>query len=262
MTDQTSPTSGSTSGTDPVRANFRTEDEYRSHSKRERSIEVVVLLDYLAGTLGMISAGIYVTLKVLNERIFPGDSQNLVFRLMVETQRFARAIGLAEIPGLSDGRALWNFSSRSLADSFLVALALMHLAASAACLGLGYAVARRRPWARLTQTILATLALVLIVAYAVAYTVSDAPRAGLVAIAGAAIVPAWVAYVLMSPTGASAFSLADHLVTDRTLPPRSGIPFLVRFMLAGILGLFVVGCLSAFFWVSVPTFILLRRVIL
>ena len=63
----------------------------------------------------------------------------------------------------------------------------------------------------------------------------------------------------MSRTGASAFSVGDQDVTDRTLPPRSRIPFLVRFMLAGILGLFVVGCLSAFFWVSVPTFILLRR---
>ncbi len=133
-----------------------------------------------------------------------------------------------------------------------MALALIHLVASAACLGLGYAVARRHPWARLTQAILATLALVLIVAYAIAYTVSDAPRAGLVAIAGAAIVPAWVAYVLMSRTGASAFSLGDRDVTDRALPPRSRIPFLVRFMLGGILGLFVVGCLSAFFWVSVP----------
>ena len=105
------------------------------------------------------------------------------------------------------------------------------------------------------------LGLVLIVAYAVSATGRrrGAPRAGLVAIAGAAIVPAWVAYVLMSPAGASAFSVGDQDVTDRTLPPRSRIPFLVRFMLGGILGLFVVGCLSAFFWVSVPTFILLRR---
>ena len=86
-------------------------------------------------------------------------------------------------------------------------------------------------------------------------------RAGLVAIAGAAIVPAWVAYVSMSPTGASAFSVGEQDVTDRTLPPRSRIPFLVRFMLGGILGLFVVGCLSAFFWVSVPTVILLRRLV-
>ncbi len=259
MTDQPSPTSGSASGTGPVRANFRTEDEHRSHSQRERSIEVVVLLDYIAGTLGMITAGIYLTLKVLNERIFAGHPQNFVFRLMVETHRFARAVGLAGIPGLSEDRVLWNFTSRSLIDSFLVALALMHLAALAAWLGLGYAVARRRPWARLTQAILATLALVLIVAYAIAYTVSVAPRAGLVAIAGAAIVPAWVAYVLMSPTGASAFSVGDQDVTERTLPPPSRIPFLVRFMLGGILGLFVVGCLSAFFWVSVPTVILLRR---
>ncbi len=262
MTDQPSPTPGSTSGTDPVRANVRTEDEHRSHSERDRSIEIVVLLDYLAGILGMIAAGIYLTLKVLNWRIFTGQSQNLVFRLMVETQRFARAVGLEGIPGLSEDRALWNFTSRPVMDLFLVALALMHLAASAACLVLGYAVARRRPWARLTQAILATLALVLIVAYAVAYTVSVAPRAGLVAIGGAAIVPAWVAYVLMSPAGASAFSVGDQDGTDRTLPPRPRIPFLVRFMLGGILGLFVVGCLSAFFWVSVPTFILIRRLTL
>jgi hypothetical protein len=220
------------------------------------------MLDYIAGTLSMITAGIYLTLKVLNWRIFLGSPQNLVFRLMIETQRFARAVGLAGIPGLSEDRALWNFTNRSLIDSFLVALALMHLAASAACLALGYAVARRRPWARMTQAIFATLAVVVIVAYAVAYTVSVAPRAGLVAIAGAAIVPAWVAYVLMSPTGALAFSVGDQDVTDRTLPPRSRIPFLVRFMLGGILGLFVVGCLSAFFWVSVPTVILLRRLIL
>ncbi len=259
MTDQPAPTSGSASGTDPVRANVRTEDEHRSHSKRERSIEVVVLLDYIAGTLGMITAGIYLMLKVLNERIFAGHPQNLVFRLMVETQRFARNVGLTGVPGLSEDRALWNFTNRSFTGSFLVALAFMHLAASPACLGLGYAVARRRPWARLTQAILATLALVVIVAYAFAYTVSVAPRAGLVAIAGAAIVPAWVAYVLMSPTGASAFSAGDQDVTDRTLPPRSRIPFLVRFMLGGILGLFVVGCLSTFFWVSVATFNLLGR---
>ena len=259
MTDRASSTSSSASGTGPVGAIFRTEDERRAHSKRERSIEVVVLLDFIAGTLGMITAGIYVMLKVLNEQIFPGDPQNLVFRLMVETQRFARALGLARIPGLSEDRAIWNFTSRSVMDSFLIGLALIHLVASAACLGLGYAVARRRPWARLTQAILAALALVLIVAYAVAYTVSDAPRAGLVAIAGAAIVPAWVAYVLMSRTGASAFSVGDQDVTDRTLPPRSPIPFLVRFMLGGIVGLFVAGCLAAFFWVSVPIVILLRR---
>ena len=262
MSDHPSPTSSSASGTGPVGAIVPTEDERRSHSRRERSIEVVVLLDYIAGTLGMITAGIYVMLKVLNEQIFPGDPQNLVFRLMVETQRFARALGLAGLPGLSQGRALWNFTSPSVMDSFLIGLALLHLVASAACLGLGYAVARRRPWARLTQAILATLVLGLIVAYAVAYTVSDAPRAGLVAIAGAAIVPAWVAYVLMSPTGASAFSAGDQDVTDRALPPRSRIPFLVRFMLGGILGLFVVGCQSAFFWVSVPAVILLRRFIL
>jgi hypothetical protein len=262
MTDRPSTTAGSAFGTDPVRVTSRAEDGHRSHSQRERSIEIVVLLDYIAGTLCMITAGIYVTLKVLNERIFPGHPQNLVFRLMVETERFARAVGLAGIPGLSEGRALWTFTSRSFTDSFLVALALMHLAVSAACLGLGYAVARRRPWARWTQVILATLAFVLIIAYAVAYTVTVAPRAGLVAIAGAAIVPAWVVYVLMSPTGASAFSGGDQDGTDRTLAPRSRIPFLVRFMLGGILGLFLFGCLAAFFWISVPTFILLERLTL
>jgi hypothetical protein len=180
---------------------------------------------------------------------------------MVETQRFARAVGLAGVPGLSVGRALFNFNSRSFTNSFLVALIVMHLAASAACLGLGYAVARRRPWAGLAQAILATLAFLLVVAYAIAYAATAAPRAGLVAIALAAIVPAWVAYVLMSPTGASAFSVGDHDLTDRTLPPRSRIPFLVRFMLGGIFGLFVVGCLSTIFWVSVPTVILLWRFI-
>ena len=110
MTDQPSPTSGSASGTNAVRANLRSEDEHRSHSKGERSIEVVVLLDYIAGTLGMITAGIYLTLKVLNEQIFPGDPQNFVFRLMVETQRFARVVGLTGVPGLSEDRALWNFT--------------------------------------------------------------------------------------------------------------------------------------------------------
>jgi hypothetical protein len=93
----------------------------------------------------------------------------------------------------------------------------------------------------------------------VAYTVSVAPRAGLVAIAGAAIVPAWVAYVLMFPTEASAFSVRNQDVTGRTLPPRSRIPFLVRFMLGGIFVLCVVGCLAALFWIAVPTAILLRR---
>ncbi len=262
MTDQPSPTLGSASGTEPVQASFRTEDKHRSHSPQERSIEVVVLLDYVAGTLGMITAVLYLTLIVLNERIFPGHPQNLVFRLMIEAHRFARIVGLAGIPGLSEDRVLWNFTSRTLVHSFLAELALVHLAASAACLGLGYAVARRRPWARLIQAIFATLALVLIVAYAFAYAQSVAPKAGLVAIAGAAIVPAWVVYALMSPAGASAFSVDDQDVTDRALPPRSRIPFLVRFMLGSILGLFVVCCLSSFFWVSVPTVILLRQFIL
>jgi hypothetical protein len=129
-------------------------------------------------------------------------------------------------------------------------------------LGLGYAVTRRRPGARWTQAILATLALLCIVAYAVAYAVTVAPRAGLVAIAGAAIVPGWVAYVFMSPAGASAFIAADRDVTDRTRPLRPPIPFLVRFMLGGILVVFVVGCLAALFWIAVPTAILLRRLTL
>ena len=262
MTDRPSTSAGSASGTDPVRVPSRAEDGHRSHSKRERSIGVVVLLDYIAATLCMITAGIYLALKVLNERIFPGDPQNLVFRLMVETRRFARDVGLAGFPGLSEDRALWNFTNRSFTDSFLVAMVLMHLVASAACLGLGYAVARCRPWARLTQAVLATLVLVFIVVYAVAYAMTVAPRVGLVVIAGAAIVPAWIAYVLMSPAGASVFSAGDQDATDRTLPPRSRIPFLVRFMLGGILGLFVVACLAAFFWISVPAAILLKRLTL
>ena len=69
-------------------------------------------------------------------------------------------------------------------------MVVMHLSASAVCLGLGYAVTRRRLWARWAQAVLTTLALLFIVAYAVAYAVTVAPRAGLVAIAGAAIVPA------------------------------------------------------------------------
>ena len=73
-----------------------------------------MLLDYIAGTLGMITAGIYLTLKVLNGRIFPGSSQNFVFRLMIETQRFARAVGLAGIPGLSEDRA---FGTSQIAPS-------------------------------------------------------------------------------------------------------------------------------------------------
>jgi hypothetical protein len=219
----------------------------------------VVLLDYIAGALCMITAGLYLSLNFLNERIFPGDSQSLVFRLMVETQRLADAFGLAELPGLSDGRALWSFTNRSLMDSFLVAMALLHLVASAACFGLGYAVARRYPWARLIQAVLATLVLVFIVVYAVAYGITAAPRVGLVVIAAAAIVPAWVAYVMMSPAGEAAFSVGDQDVADRPLPPRSRIPFLVRFMLGGIHGLIVVGCLAAFFWISVPTALLLAR---
>jgi hypothetical protein len=262
MTNQPSATAGSAFGTDPVNLTSRAEDLHQSHSKRERSIEIVVLLDYIAGTFCMISAGIYLALKVLNELIFPDHPQNLLFRLMVETQRFARVVGLGGVPGLSDYGALWNFSIRSLADSFLVAMVAIHLAASALCLGLGYAMARSRPWARLMQAILAMLVLVLIVAYAAAYAVTDAPRAGIVAIAGAAIVPAWVVYVLTSSVGASFFSAGDQDETDRTPPPRARIPFLVRFMLGGILGLFVVGSLAAFFWVSVPTFILLRRLTL
>ncbi len=271
MTDRPSTNAGSASGTDPVRVTSRAEDVHRSHSNRECSIGVVVLLDYIAGTLCIITAGIYLTLTVLNERIFPDDPQNLVFRLMVETQRFARVVGLAGVPGLAVDRALWNFTNRSFTVTFLVAMAVTHLAAGAVCLALGYTVARRRPWARLTQAVLATLTLVFIVAYAVAYALTDAPRAGLVAIAGAAIVPAWVAYVLMSPAGASFFSAlmspagasffsaGEQDVTEPTRLLRPRLPFLARFMLGGIVGLLVVGGLATFFWISVPTFILLKR---
>jgi hypothetical protein len=72
----------------------------------------VVLLDYLAGTLCVIAAGIYFALKVLNERIFPDHSQNVVFRLLVETLRFARVVGLAGGPGLAEDRSLLNFTIR------------------------------------------------------------------------------------------------------------------------------------------------------
>ena len=54
-----------------------------------------MLLDYIAGTVCMITAVSISRLKVFNERIFPGHPQNLVFRLMVEAQRFARHVGLA-----------------------------------------------------------------------------------------------------------------------------------------------------------------------
>jgi hypothetical protein len=259
MTDRLSTTAESASGTDSVRVTSRAKDVHRTHSNRERTIWVVVLLAYVAGTLCLITAGIYLALKVLNELIFPNEPQNLVFRLMVETQRIARAVGLAAVPGLAEDRSLWNFSNRSFTDSFLVAMALTHLVVAAACLGLGYMVARRRPWARLTQAVLAMLALVFIVAYAVAYALTLAPRAGLVAITGAAIVPAWVAYVFMSPAGASFFCAGEQDVTDRSLLLRPRLPFLVRFMLGGILGLLVVGGLVTFFWISVPTFILLKR---
>jgi hypothetical protein len=259
MADQTSTTAGSASGTDPVRVTSQAEDGHRSHSNRERSIGVVVLLDYLAGILCALTAGIYLTLKVLNERIFPDHPQNLVFRLLVETQRFARVVGLAGVPGLAEDRSLLNFTNRSFTDSFLAAMVVVHLAASAVCLGLGYAVTRRRLWALWTQAVLATLALLLIVAYAVAYAVTVAPRAGLVAIAGAAIVPAWAAYVFMFPAVASVFTAPDRDVTDRAPPRRPPIPFLVRFMLGGIFVLWVVGCLAALFWIAVPTAILLRR---
>jgi hypothetical protein len=262
MTDETSTTAGSASGTDPVRVTSPAAEGQRSHSNRERSIGVVVLLDYLAGTLCLITAGTYLALKVHNERIFADHPQNVVFRLLVETQRFARVVGLAGVPGLAEDRSLLNFTNRSFADSFLVAMAVMHLAAAAVCFGLGYALARRRPWARWTQAVLATLALLCIVAYAVAYAVCVAPRAGLVAIAGAAIVPAWVAYVFISPAGASFFTAADRDVTDRTPPLRPPIPFLVRFMLGGIFVLLLVGCLVALFWIAVPTAILLRRLTL
>ncbi len=99
----------------------------------------------------MITAGVYLALTVLNELIFPGEPQNLVFRLMVDMQRFARVVGLAGVPGLAVDRPLWSFTNRSFTDSFLVAMAVTHLAAGAVCLPLGYTVARHRPWARLTQ---------------------------------------------------------------------------------------------------------------
>jgi hypothetical protein len=66
----------------------------------------------------------------------------------------------------------------------------------------------------------------------------------------------------MSPTGESFFSAGDQDVTDRPLLLRPRIPFLVRFMLGGILGLFVVGCLAAFLCISVPNVILLKRLTL
>ena len=48
---------------------------HRSHSNRERSIGVVVLIDCLAGTLCVITAAIYLALKVLNVRIFADHPQ-------------------------------------------------------------------------------------------------------------------------------------------------------------------------------------------
>jgi hypothetical protein len=224
-----------------------------------RWIGVVVLLDYIAGTLCMITAGVYLALKVLNEHIFPDDPQNLVFRLAVEAHWFAHAVGLGGLPGLSEHRAVWKLSNRFFTDSFLVTMFVMHVAASAVCLWLGHAMAQRRHWARWTQAVLAVLALLCIVAYAVAYALTDAPRAGLVAIAGAAIVPAWVTYALMSSASASVFSAEYRDVTEGTQVMGRRLPFLVRFMLGGIFGLFVVGCLAAFFWISVPTAILLER---
>ncbi len=229
----------------------------RAGLRTENELAIIALLCYVAGLLCLIATAGYMVIRVLNARLMLGHPHSLAFALLAEARRLMRDVGLSDVPGLPDERSIWYFSNRTFADDYLVVVALVHLVAASAFFALGYAVRRHNTWARWCLVILSVIALPSLAAYAVVYATTDAPKAGLAVVAALAIVPAWIGYALTTPAMASAFSSRD-----RNLIPPGRRPFLARFLLGLLMGMFGSGGLIVLFWVSISVAIFLQRLIL
>jgi hypothetical protein len=211
---------------------------------------VVVLVDYIAACATFAAAGGYLILKARN------DQESALMRLVEEAARWFYSLGLHVMPGLpTDYVSLRNFADPTFADAYMIGMAALHLTAAAGFLALAVALGGFRPWARRFQLLLAMLALVVIAGYAVvSFRSPAASRPGFAAMAGAAVVPAGVVFILLSPGVSRQFGEGRTTTeADRRASVR------LRILPVALLATYVTGILAVVLVASIPIALALRR---
>jgi hypothetical protein len=216
-------------------------------------VGMVVLLDYIAASLAFAAAGGYLILKAYN------DQQSILMWMIEETARWFYYLGLHEMPGLpEDYRTLRNFADPFFAEAYIIAMAAVHLLATAGFLALAVALGRFRPWARRAHILVAAWSILILGAYAYAYAGSSAPRVGLAVMAVFSVVPLAVLAILLTPGSASLFDEARRPGAESPPRPMARAAFRSRLLPATFLGLVVLGALATVFVASVPVAIHLK----
>jgi hypothetical protein len=216
--------------------------------KQSSWLVVLVLLDYVAAFLSFAAAGGYLILKALN------DQQSALMRVMEVAARWSYYLGIHELPGMPrDYMSLRNFGNPPFANAYLIVMAALHLVTAAGMVTLAIGLVRFRAWARRMHLLVATLALVILGAYA--YVLVMAPAhywVGLGVIAGLAVVPVMVFAILLAPGMATLF--AEDLPAGDPGAGRAEVRVKIRFrlFLTMLLALYVLGALVIVLFSSVP----------
>ncbi len=205
----------------------------------------IVLLDYVAGFLAFAAVGGYLILNALNDR------QSVLMPLLDWVARLFWSLDIHRMPGLPGYEDLRNFADPTFAFAYLIAMAGLHLLAAAGFLALAFGLSALRPWARRAHIGIAAPTILILGGYGYAYAQSPAPRIGLAVLGAAALVPAAVLAVLLSPRTASLFAEGPRPDATAILFParRARQP---RLLLAAALAVFVLGALIAVFIISIP----------
>jgi hypothetical protein len=211
-----------------------------------------MLLDRVAAFLTFVAAGGYLVLKALNDR------HSALMPVIERVSKLLYSLGIHELPGLPEYRAVRQFAIPAFADCHMLTMAALHLLAAAGLLALASGLGTLRPWARRAHLELAGILLLILGAYAVVYAKSDAPSIGLAVIAAGAVVPAAVLAILLMPPIASHFRPGPG--SDRRTVPGSGArdPSPPQFALGLVLVLYLLFVLAIVAIVSVPVAIDLR----
>ncbi len=215
----------------------------------------VVLMDYVAAFLAFVAAGGYLILKVID------DGHSVLYPVLDQIARWFLYLEIHEMPGLPDYPSLRHFADADFALIYIIAMTALHLLAAAGFLALAGGLNRFRPWARRTHIAIASLIILILGAYAFLYARSTAPGIGLAVMAAAAIVPAAVLAILLTPAIAALF--AEGPRPDGAMAPRpySRGTRLPRLLIGAFLAVYVLGVLLAAFVVSVPVAIDLKMIL-
>src|SRR5262249_12676201 len=141
--------------------------------------------------LCFVAAGGYLTLKVLNDR------HSALMRVIEQMAVLFYSLGLHELPGMPDYPALRQFAIPDFADFYLIAMAALHVLATAGLLSIAHGLRLLRPWARRAHLMVAAVVFLILGAYATVYAQSGAPVLGLAVMATGALVPLVVAAAVL-----------------------------------------------------------------